>query len=362
MAKKGRNQTQGKTIPPPLSKKKASVSWSNKTKEKLPWPGCCSGCWAGCGSIGICFSPTDIKLQQFDDRVLSERSFAMTEEIILRDEEKTISPIVVATPKTEAGEEKHILHADEIKQDITKTDAAQRIAELEAWLLLVKKGGANIWEAMPIPYAQKSDWQLPDGIRLQENSLTPVQQAQPHCIAEDKRVFATDAEYQLYIADSKAWAAAHYPPGVEIVPVVTSDGIKTVALIGLTAQQANTIDTAIQEKIALEKQAALSQAAETLPQVEVPERTQSLLEPGNIKARVERVAAEMKIENANTVHPETTDLAEAEVLSSTPHSLEMQAALRQAMTANTETTTTEGTALTVVHLRTPKAAAVGRTA
>lgn len=248
---------------------------------------------------------------------------------------------------------------DETVDDTAKTAAAQRIADLEAWLELVKKGDPEIWKNMPLAFVEYGNWQEPDGIRLQENSLTPAQMDCPHGIIKHKRTFATEGEYQAYVAYEKAWGAEHYPPGVEVVPVVTAEGVRTVAIIGLSPQEGNTINAAIFEKMALEKQATLLQVAESPPQTEVSklERTECLLEPGDIKARVERVVAEMKIENANIPLAGTPDTRETFI----PHSPEMHIALQQTIATDTEKSKTHNATLAVIHQRKPRTTTLGRT-
>lgn len=191
--------------------------------------------------------------------------------------------------------------------------ATKRAQELAAWLELARINPEEAWKILPagVQFGGQDK-----GILLAENSLTPAQENQPHCITDHTRTFANDAEYQAFVDEKRAWAKAHYPAGVEIVPVVTADGIKTVATIGLTADQANAINGAIRERRALENQAAL-----------VQENT--IIDPKTLQAKTEAIAAEMtilpkgaKVEAQDVTH---------EVISSTPHSPEMQDALRKAM-------------------------------
>jgi hypothetical protein len=245
--------------------------------------------------------------------------------------------------------------------DTERAAAERRARELAEWLEKIRLGDPKAWEETPTGLNLNQTTSEDRGILLQEGSLTPAQIKKPHCISEHNREFATDAEYHAYVEQKKAWAREHCPAGVEIIPVVTADGVRTVATIGLTADQANAINNAVDEKIALEKQAALVQISEVEPTVEMPQN-QPILEPGEITARVEAVATKIKIEKAGHPHAGATETIEAQVLSSTPHPPEMQEALRQALTVGIEEPTTSDTALVVTHRKMPKAPALGRTA
>lgn len=248
-------------------------------------------------------------------------------------------------------------------EDAEKTAAERRAKDLAEWLERVRQGDPSVWRETP-PGINLNDHNSEDyGVSLQANSLTPAQERAPHSIIVHQRKFATDAEYQSYVDEKKAWAWEHCPQGVEIVPVVTAEGIKTVAVIGLSPEQANAINEAIHEKTALEQQITLRQEQENTRSqpctpYHVPEDL--VLDPATIKAKADGIAAEMKIlSKGTTVKAEE---AEAEVISSTPHSPEMQKALQQAMEPSTATPSVDSPLLTVTHRRMPKSPTLGRTA
>lgn len=248
-------------------------------------------------------------------------------------------------------------------EDAERAAAERRAKDLAEWLEKVRQGDPSVWRETPPGISLNRHNSEDHGVSLQANSLTPAQERAPHSIIVHQREFATDAEYQSYVDEKKAWARKHCPSGVEIVPVVTAEGRKTVAVIGLSPEQANAINDAVREKTTLERQITLNQEQKNihgLPVTPYPVPEDLVLDPATIKAKADGIAAEMKIlpKGTNVEAVET----EAEVISSVPHSPEMQKALQQAMEPSTATTSTDSPLLTVIHRKMPKSTTLGRTA
>jgi len=265
------------------------------------------------------------------------------------------SPVITETSESASPQ------SSEITDNIEKEAQERRVKELEEWLKKIRTGDTGAWKEVPIGLNSTRITRQDPEILLQEGSLTPDQAMKPHCISEHKHKFATDSEYHAYVAHKKAWAEKHYPSGVEIVPVVTADGMKTIAIIGLTADQANAINDAVYEKRALEKQASLMQISSVEAPIEMQEQNASMLDTEKIRARVDAVVAETKIEPLGTPHLGATETIQAEVISSIPHSPEMQDALRQALNVSIEHSQTNTTALTVTYCNLSKVRTRSRT-
>lgn len=267
------------------------------------------------------------------------------------------SPAMAETGKGSASP------SDMETEDAERAAAERRAKDLAEWLEKVRQGDPSVWRETPPGISLNHHNSEDHGVSLQANSLTPAQERAPHSIIVHRREFATDAEYQSYVDEKKAWAREHCPSGVEIVPVVTAEGIKTVAVIGLSPEQGNAINDAVREKTTLERQIALKQEQEIAhnqPGASYPVPEDLVLDPATIKAKADGIAAEMKIlpKSANVEALET----DAEVIASVPHSPEMQKALQQAMEPSTATTLTDSPLLTVIHRKMPKSTTLGRTA